>query len=466
MSTLTDKFRDSLATVDDHGKRVWVYPKKPSGTLHNYRALVSVLLVGLLLLGPFLKINGNPLLMLNVFDRKFIIFGQIFWPQDTHLLIFVLLIFVVFILVFTVAFGRVWCGWACPQTVFMEMVFRKIEYWIEGDVNQQKKLNSAPWSFQKAIKKGAKQMIFIAISLIISHTVMAYLIGIDETIDIISQPPAQNIAGFIGLMAFTGIFYFVFAYFREQACIVVCPYGRLQGVLLDKNSIVVVYDWLRGEPRGKKSKKEDLNVSKGDCVDCNLCVQVCPTGIDIRNGTQLECVNCTACIDACDEVMLKVDRPKGLIRFDSYNGIEKKEKLKFNPRIAAYSGILLILITAFFYLIFSREILEATITRVPGTLYTVNDNGEVSNLYQVQVINKSHEELPVRLIIKDMKGKVSLVGGGELILPVQEKMESTFFVEIPRNNLQGGKNKITIEVWSGDSLIDEISTSFLAPGVR
>jgi cytochrome c oxidase accessory protein FixG len=467
MSTLTnEQFRDSLATVDDRGDRVWIYPKKPKGKLHNYRILVTIFLLGILLSGPFIKINGNPFLLLNIFDRKFVIFGQIFWPQDTHLLIFVLLIFVVFILVFTVAFGRIWCGWACPQTIFMEMVFRKIEYWIEGDANQQKKLNSASWTAEKVLKKGVKQLIFIAISLIISHTVMAYLIGIEETIDIISHSPANNMAGFIGLMAFTGIFYFVFSYFREQACIVVCPYGRLQGVLLDKNSIVVAYDWLRGEPRGKKSKKKEENIAKGDCIDCTLCVQVCPTGIDIRNGTQLECVNCTACIDACDDVMLKVNRPTGLIRFDSFNGIEKKEQLKFNPRIAAYTGILVILISAFFYLIFSREILEATITRVPGTLYTLTESGTVSNLYQVQVINKSNEELPVILNLKDVEGVVKLIGGGDLNLAVQEKQERTFFVEIPKGKLKGGKNQIVIEVISGERIIDEIKTSFLAPGKR
>lgn len=468
MSSVINKeqFRDSLSTVNEQGERVWIYPKKPSGSLHHYRIMVSVILLSLLLGGPFIRINDNPALLLDVFDRKFIILGQVFWPQDTHLLILVLLIFVVFIILFTVAYGRVWCGWACPQTVFMEMVFRKIEYWIEGDARQQKKLDSEAWRRDRVLKKVTKHLIFIIISLIISHTVMAYLIGTQETFRIISQSPVYHLSGFIGLMVFTGIFYFVFAFFREQACTVVCPYGRLQGVLLDRKSIVVIYDWLRGEPRGKRSKAKELNAGKGDCVDCALCVQVCPTGIDIRNGTQLECVNCTACIDACDDVMRKINRPKGLIRFDSFNGIEKGEKLRFNTRLMAYTAILSVLMIALAYLLFTREVLEATITRVPGTLYSITTNEEISNLYQVQVINKSNEPVPLSLTLKDMEGTIRMVGGSNLILPIQGKKEETFFVEIPRSSLNSGRNNIIIEIVSDGRVVEEIKTSFLAPGKK
>lgn len=233
--------------------------------------------------------------------------------------------FFVFIILFTVVFGRVWCGWACPQTIFMEMVFRKIEYWIEGDAAKQMKLKNMPWTAEKIFKRVLKYVIFMAISLLIAHTLMAYLIGVDKVIDIVTASPYEHWSGFLGMLFFTGIFFWVFSYFREQACIAVCPYGRLQGVLLNKDSMAVSYDFKRGEPRGK-IKKGEIQEGQGDCIDCKLCVHVCPTGIDIRNGTQLECVNCTACMDACDEVMTKVNRPKGLIRIASYNGIVEGTK--------------------------------------------------------------------------------------------------------------------------------------------
>lgn len=461
-TTDTEGFRDSIATMDDKGKRVWVYPKKPKGRLHRLRILVTCILLGALFLGPFIKVDGQPLLLLNFFERKFIIFGAIFWPQDTHLLIFVLLIFVVFIILFTVVFGRVWCGWACPQTIFMEMVFRKIEYWIEGDAGQQRKLAQAPWNKEKVVKKGAKHLVFIAIAILISHTVMAYLIGIDKVVEIVSKPPSENWAGFIGLVMFTGVFYGVFAFLREQACTVICPYGRLQGVMLDKNSIVVAYDWLRGEPRGKIRKKEVAS-DLGDCIDCRLCVHVCPTGIDIRNGTQMECVNCTACIDACDEVMEKVNRPKGLIRFDSYNGIAEKKKLTLSPRIIAYAAVLLALIGALVYLLYSREPIEATITRVPGTMYQEQADGKISNLYNVQLINKTFDDAHVELKLLEEKGNIKVVGGDDLTLPGQARKESTFFIILDRKDIKTNSTRLNIQVYSDGELLDEIETRFLGP---
>ena len=283
-----EEFRDTLGTVDAQGKRIWVYPKKPKGAFHNKRLIVSIILLGMLFSGPFIKIGGQPLLLFNFFERKFVLFGVAFWPQDFHLFGLAMIAMFVFVILFTVVFGRIWCGWACPQTIFMEMVFRKIEYWIEGDANQQRKLASAPWTTKKIFKKGAKQLIFIAISILIAHTLMAYLVGIDQVKLIVSSSPFENWTGFLATTFFTGVFYWVFAYFREQACVAVCPYGRLQGVLLNKDSMAVSYDFVRGEPKGLL-KKGITQEGNGDCIDCKLCVHVCPTGIDIRNGTQLEC---------------------------------------------------------------------------------------------------------------------------------------------------------------------------------
>lgn len=459
-----EEYRDTIATVDAEGKRVWVYPKKPKGKYHTARIYVSIILLALLFAGPFIKIGGQPLLLFNILERKFVIFGVAFWPQDFYLFGLATLTFFVFIILFTVVFGRVWCGWACPQTLFMEMVFRKIEYWIEGDANKQRKLDSAPWTRDKIIKKGAKHSIFLLISILIAHTLMAYLIGIEQVKTIVSQPPTEHLTGFIGLVAFTGLFYWVFAYFREQACIAVCPYGRLQGVLLGKESIVVAYDWLRGEPRGKIRKKKDVQEQRGDCIDCKLCVHACPTGIDIRNGTQLECVNCTACIDACDDVMLKINRPKGLIRYDSYNGIKEGRKLKFTTKMAGYSAVLVFLVGLLVYLMATRTDVEATVLRVPGMLYQEQENNRISNLYNIQFVNKTFEEVKLDLKTEGVDGaSIKKVGEGDLVIPANGTTQGVFFLEIPKESIEKAKTKVTIQLYNGDELIDEIKTNFLGP---
>jgi cytochrome c oxidase accessory protein FixG len=458
-----EQFRDGIATVDEEGKRVWVYPKKPKGYFHNLRKVVSAVLLILLFAGPFITISGRPLLLLNIFERKFVIFGQAFWPQDFFLLALLLITFFVFVILFTVVFGRLWCGWACPQTLFMEMVFRKIEYWLEGDANQQRKLNQRNWDFDKIWRKGLKHAIFMLVSIIIAHTVMAYLIGYKEVINIVSQPPTAHLSGFIGLTFFTFIFYGVFSYLREQACIAICPYGRLQGVLLDKKSIAVMYDWLRGEPRGKIKKNSDEQ-PKGDCIDCKLCVHVCPTGIDIRNGTQLECVNCTACIDACDEVMLKINKPKGLIRYASYDSIKEGVKGLFNNRVKAYSVVLLLLISVLITALATRSEIDVTILKVPGQLYQKTDDGQITNLYNVQFINKTFEPTEVSLRVLSLdQAEISKVGGGNLKIEANSLAEGVYFIKIPSENIKSAKTSVTVGVFNGEELVDEIDTKFLGP---
>ncbi len=458
-----EEFRDTIGTVDKEGNRIWVYPKKPSGSFHNARIIVTIILLSLLFIGPFLSWNGNPMFLFNVFERKFILFGVPFWPQDFHILGIGMIALFVFIILFTVVFGRIWCGWACPQTLFMEMVFRKIEYWIEGDANKQRRLDKMPWNKDKIIKRATKHGIFIAISVLIAHTLMAYLIGIDQVKEIVTQSPTEHMTGFLGLIAFTGVFYWVFSYFREQACIAVCPYGRLQGVLLDKESIVVAYDWLRGEPRGKL-KKSAPTEEKGDCIDCKLCVHACPTGIDIRNGTQLECVNCTACIDACDDVMTKIDKPKGLIRYASYNGIKEQIKTRFTPRMAAYSVVLAALLGLFSFLLATRTDVEATIMRVPGMLYQEQENNRISNLYNIQFINKTFDDVHLDLRLKDQEdGTIKRVGEQAVVVPATGNMESVYFIELPKEVITGVTTKLVIELYKDDQLIDEIKTNFLGP---
>lgn len=461
-----DAFRDYIATVDENGKRNWIHPKKPSGRFYRWRTYVSGVLLGLLFIGPFLRWNGEPFLLFNILQRKFIVFGITFWPQDFHLFVLAMITFFVFIVLFTVIFGRVWCGWACPQTIFMEMVFRKIEYWIEGDGNQQRKLDVAPWNRDKILKRVSKWLIFGAISFLIGNLVMAYMVGTEELSKIVIDSPAANWGVFTFVMVFSGIFFFVFTYFREQACIAVCPYGRLQGVLLGKDSIVVAYDWLRGEPRGKLKEQraaEAKGETHGDCIDCKLCVAVCPTGIDIRHGTQLECVNCTACIDACDSVMDKIGRPRGLVRYDSYSGIESKTPFRITTRIVAYSAVLVLLLGILGFSLGSRHDVETTILRTPGMLYQQVDGGYIANLYNVQVINKTMEEFTVSLrLVEPATGRIKQIGQ-DLVVPSREMAKGAFFIEIPADQLAGDKNKITVEIWSEDRLLDKVRTNFLGP---
>ncbi|MBA4848898.1 cytochrome c oxidase accessory protein CcoG [Emticicia sp. BO119] len=461
---IDEAYRDSIATVDSEGKRIWVYPKKPGGRYHNYRIIATIIFLGLFFLGPFIKINGHPLLMINIFERKFVLFGQLFLPQDSVIFSLGLITFFIFITLFTVVYGRFWCGWACPQTVFMEMVFRKIEYWIEGDRKQQIALNNAPWTARKIVKKGGKRLVFLLISILIAHTTMAYLIGIEATKKIITHSPAEHLPGFIGLVAFTGIFYYVFTVLREQVCTSICPYGRLQGVLMGRNTINIIYDWVRGEPRGKINKHEPAVISapKGDCIDCKLCVQVCPTGIDIRNGSQLECTNCTACIDACDDVMIKINKPTGLIKFGSVESIEKRVPFKLSPRAYAYSVVLLLLIGVEAFLLLSRSAIETTVMRVPGQMYQEQPNNQISNLYNAQIVNKSNQDMEVSLKVADNHGIIRLIDGKKKIKVLKGgKADVVFFLEMDKAAIKKIKTNLKIEVWQGEDKLETIKTTFL-----
>jgi cytochrome c oxidase accessory protein FixG len=458
-----ESYRDSIATVDKSGKRVWVYPKKPSGKWFNRRALLGYTLLAFLFAGPFIRIGGEPLLQIDVLERRFVIFGQTFWPQDIHLFVLAFIAGVIFIALFTVAFGRLFCGWVCPQTVFMELVYRRIEYWIEGDSKQQQALNKRPWDADKVLRKTAKHLLFFGIAFLIGNTFLAYIIGSDRLIDIITSPPGEHLGGFIAMVVFSFLFYGVFAFLREQVCTTMCPYGRLQGVLLDRQSLVVAYDHVRGEGRAKFRKGEDRSaLGKGDCIDCKACVHVCPTGIDIRNGTQLECVNCTACIDACNHMMDGVGLPQGLIRFASETEIADKQKWHFTTRMKAYSAVLTVLIGVIVTLIVMRSDVEATVLRTPGMLFQEQPDGRISNLYNYKVVNKTSRELPLRFELIGAEGDIELVGK-EIHLEKAALAQGALFIKLNKAQLTGTKTKLTIGVFSGDRLIEEVNTTFVGP---
>lgn len=460
-----ESFRDSVGTMDQSGKRKWVYPRKPRGRYTNYRYLVSIILLLIYFGIPFIHINGNPLLLINVLDREFFIGGQPFYPQDFFILALGAIASIVFILLFTVVFGRIFCGWICPQTIFLEMIFRKVEYAIEGDRNKQMRLDQQPWTTEKIWKRGLKWFIFALISIIITHFMFMYIVGYERVLSIMQEGPFANPTNFLVMILFTGAFYFVFAWFREQVCTLVCPYGRLQGVLIDKQTINVFYDFKRGENRSKWRKGEDRRAAgKGDCIDCNQCVVVCPTGIDIRDGQQLECVNCTACIDACDEVMVKVGLPKGLIRYATEDEIEQEKPFVFSNKMKAYTGVLILLIGFLGFLLYNRGAMEAKFLKPAGSSFVIR-GGKIYNTYNYTLLNKTNEKQKVTVkVTEPQHGEISANGTQTIIVNKDEMTKGSVSVSFPENEITRAKQNITIGIYDENGeLIDEYETYFEGP---
>ncbi|MFN7930030.1 MAG: cytochrome c oxidase accessory protein CcoG [Blastocatellia bacterium] len=462
-----DSFRNKVSSIGEGGARNWIYPRKPSGKFYTARTIVSWVLLAFLFGAPFIKVQGHPFMLFNILERKFVFFGLVFFPQDFYLVVLGLLTALVSIFLFTAVFGRVWCGWLCPQTVFLEMLFRKIEFLFEGDGRQQRQYNEAPTTPGKFIKKVVKQVIFFGLSFFIANMFLSYIIGIDELKKIVTASPTEHLGGFFAILIFSFLFYGVFAWFREQACIIVCPYGRYQSALVDVNTIAVSYDFKRGEPRGKLVKIDPKRTATepvaqhGDCVDCKQCVEVCPTGIDIRNGIQLECVNCTACIDACNLVMDKIKKPRGLIRYSSLTAIKEGKSHWLSPRILGYTGVWLVITSLFFFFFIRRPLTEVLILRQPGSLAQKQANGDTLNFYLLQIANKQAHDVPVELkLLSPQKGNITLIGEFSSVPGITEKT-GRFFLTVPKDELSGGDLNVKFGVYSQGQLLKEVETKFL-----
>ena len=455
-----DSFRDRPPTVDEKGRRVWLYPKEPKGgRFWKIRKLLSYFQLLILFGLPFLSIKGQPAVLLNILERKAIFFGQVFWPEDLYLFILFFLSLVVLLLLLTATVGRVFCGWACPQTVFLELVFRRIERWIEGDGPKQKKLDQAPWSREKFFKKVLKHSIFFLLSFAIGNLFLAYIVGKDTLFSWMSQPPWEHPYAFFAVFFFSLLFYGIFSRFREQACVAVCPYGRLQSVLQDENTIMVTYDYKRGEPRGKGVKNRSPEM--GDCIDCKQCIAVCPTGIDIRNGVQMECINCTACIDACDMVMKKIHKEPGLIRYTSQTFLETGRHNLPNPRIVGYAILFVALFSTATWLYLKSPSAHGMITRAHGILFQEIED-KISNAYRYQILNKTLDPRQYTFRLLHPKGELQL-GEEKISVPPQGIVKGTFLVLLPKKHIFFAKNYIQVGLFEKDTLQETFTLTFLAP---
>lgn len=458
-----ETFRNELASVHKDGRRKWVYARQPSGRFYRRRTILSWFLLAFLFSAPFIKVAGQPLVLLNFLERRFVLFGLAFWPQDFYLVVLLALTILLTLALSTASVGRIWCGWLCPQTVFMEMLFRKIEYAIDGSAEQQVRRDRGPFTTARAGRFAVKHAIFFALSFAIANVFLAYIIGADALIAIITSPPHEHWRGLVAISIFSLVFYGVFARFREQACTLACPYGRVMSALIDSSTVTVTYDQLRGEPRGHRIAAD--GIASGDCIDCGQCVTVCPTGIDIRNGIQLECVNCAACIDACDAVMTKVHQPIGLIRLTSHDAITTGRLVWITPRVKAYAAIWLVLAAATTTLMARRPDLSVMLLRQPGTLFAEVDNG-IGNFYNLQVINRTGRALSLEYVAVAPAGASIIALGDIHEIAAHGVIESRVMVRIPRSSLAGPSTPIRVEIRADGRLMDVVTSALLGPAGR
>ena len=456
-----EAFRNELASVHKDGRRKWVYARQPSGRYYRARTVLSWFLLAFLLSAPFIRVNGQPLVLLGFLERKFVLFGLSFPPQDFYLVVVIALTMLVTLALSTTVVGRVWCGWLCPQTVFMEMLFRKIEYAIEGSASQQLRRDKSALSGQAWARRLLKHAIFFTLSFVIANVFLAYIIGAGALWTIVTDPPSQHLTGLIAIIVFSLTFYAVFARFREQACTLACPYGRVMSALIDSHTLTVTYNSRRGEPRGHLRVAGEAAL--GDCVDCAQCVTVCPTGIDIRNGIQLECINCTACVDACDDVMAKLGREPGLISITSNEAILNGTRHWLTARVKAYAAVWIVLTATAVTLVASRPALDVLILRQPGTLFVPAGDDVVANFYTVQVINRTNATHTLEYRVLSPPGAQVDAPGPVYTVEPYGLIESRLLVRMPVTALTGPSTTLRLEVRADGKALETIDSTFLGP---
>ncbi len=447
---INDLHDERLATTDENGKRIYLYPEDVHGKWKNARLTVYWFLIVIYLVIPWVNFNGKQVLLFNIIEREFVFFGTSFWGHDVPLLAFVLLSFIFFIGLVTSILGRVWCGWACPQTVFIHTIFFQIERLVEGHARHRRSLDKEKMGGRKFFIKALKWLLFLLVSLIISHSFLGYFVGARNLLHMVTADPLEHWTSFLTMLGVTGIILFDFGWFREQFCLIACPYGRFQSVMMDENSLVVAYDAKRGEPRRNTDvKKED----EGDCINCHWCVKVCPTGVDIRRGTQMECIACTACIDACDTIMEKVKKPKGLIRYSSEKELAGGTTTLFSPRVLIYGSALLFFVGIFLFTLNSTNKLSVILLRGSNTPFSVVEaTKDVLNHYKVEFHYNGKEHYDLYFTVPDKFQKEGL----RLVTPripfsmdAGRKKIAHLFFKFPSSFLKNGKRILSLEIYNG-----------------
>lgn len=448
-----------LPTMNEDGSRRWVRPRPSSGRWDTRRRVVAYALMALYLTIPHVEMNGKPLILLDAPRREFTFFGYTFLPTDTLLFMLFLGIVVLAVFLLTALFGRVWCGWGCPQTVWMEYLFRPVERFFEGGAQGSLAIDRGGNRFHP--RRLLKFAVFLVLALVLGHTFLAYFVGVDQIVQWVQRPPAQHPSAFAVMAVTTMLVFADFAYFREQTCTIACPYGRWQSVMLDRSSLIVSYDPRRGEPRQRGTKRR--TTTAGDCIDCGMCVQTCPTGIDIRDGLQMECIHCTQCIDACDAVMDKIGKPRGLIRYTSREMLAGTARHLLRPRTIIYPIALAAFLGTFVFLLGTKAAADVTLLRAVGDPFSLDASGRVVNQVRLRIANRSRTDQAYRI---DVMG----AEGGEVVVPVNPfpvtsgKTETTsFFVALPATAFAAGEPSITVRVSDSAGFSDTFAWRLLGP---
>ena len=460
-----------LSTLRNDGSRRWLYPTPSKGRYWKQRLIVGWALIVFFVALPVIRIGGKPAVLLDLAAREFTFFGFTFYPTDTFLLLLVGIALLVFIVLLTALLGRVWCGWGCPQTVYLEFLYRPVERFVEGAEHVRKRRDAGPWTVDKAWRKGVKWAIYIAVSAFLAHTFTAYFVGWERLIEWMTGPPTEHWGYFMLATLVTGLVLFDFAIFREQMCTITCPYARFQSVLLDPDSLIVSYDPTRGEPRAKRGKKKIAEERAGDrpplgdCIDCGACVRTCPTGIDIRDGLQMECIACTQCIDACDDIMDKIDLPRGLIRYTSERALEGDKTRILRPRTAIYGLLLLAVTTVFTIAVTTRHAYDINVARAVGQPFTELPDGTVANRVRFRVRNQTATAGSFSVELGAPEGGSLRLGGRQPVaVEPQEMVRVEGFAVVPREAFgRGSQMEATFRLTFEDGTVEEVPFSLLGP---